>query len=116
MNILANARVVGSLSKPFHIDSGLLLAREGKGSIILGSDLQKRNGGIFDAFGLAIFGRTFTLAESEKLALLALQPDNVADRYFARFNGDQWEIKDLAAKDRSLHLSDESIQVKTSAR
>jgi hypothetical protein len=112
MTILANAKIVGSLSEPFHIDiAGLRLRDRRTGNIVLGADLQKHNGGVFDAFSLAIFSRTFTSTESDQLAILALQPSEIANRYFLRFNGRQWGVSDLSSKDRNMHLSDESMHM-----
>lgn len=114
MDIIVDGRIIASLSRSYRIDLGPVFVRHHgrpRGNIVLGADLQKKHGGIFDSFDLALFSRTLSLPTLRKLALLALQPEHIAHRYFLRFNGHQWASNDLFAhpNDSNLHLSSSAI-------
>jgi hypothetical protein len=107
MRILVNGKEVASLVKPFHVEAGPIFARRPKriGSQVLGADLDKKNGGIFDCFGMGMWSRTLTSDESERMAQFYLQPENIDNRSFVKFSGTQWGANDVNDTDTNLHLS-----------
>lgn len=97
LRLRVNTKEVGLLDLPFETKIGALW----HAGNVIGSNLDKKSGGYFDAYEMAAYSRTVTFKEASSI-LLVLQ-ERLTQPAFLRFSGNQWAVRN--ANDNNMTLS-----------